>query len=77
MNADELSEKQIEILAFIKKYMGVAHYAPTYKEICEMAGLASTSNVHYHLQKLRAAGYVTWTERRARTLRVLDGHGND
>lgn len=37
-----------------------------------MLGMKTKSHVHYHLQKLRAAGFITWTPRRARTIRVVN-----
>ncbi len=54
----ELSERQNEILKFIKSHVAVHGYPPTVREIGLAVGLASPSTVHAHLAKLEEAGEI-------------------
>lgn len=54
----ELSERQTEILKFIKSHCAVNGYPPTVREIGNAVGLASPSTVHAHLAKLEEAGEI-------------------
>lgn len=44
--------------------------SPSTREIADAVGYASTSTVHRHLCKLRAMGYITFTDKWPRTIRV-------
>lgn len=46
---------------------------PTVKELQIEARLSSTSVVWYHLEILRAEGWITWDPGKARTIRLTDG----
>lgn len=52
------TDKQIEILKIIKKYVDENKIAPTVREICDLSGLKSTSTVHGYLTKLEEQGYI-------------------
>jgi repressor LexA len=52
----ELSERQHEILKFIKSHVAIHGYPPTVREIGTAVGLTSPSTVHAHLAKLEEAG---------------------
>lgn len=54
----ELSERQGEILTFIKSHCAIHGYPPTVREIGNAVGLASPSTVHAHLAKLEEAGEI-------------------
>lgn len=54
----ELSERQHEILKFIKSHVAIHGYPPTVREIGLAVGLASPSTVHAHLAKLEEAGEI-------------------
>lgn len=61
MNCTESNRQQgIEvrdrILNTIKDYIRQHGYPPTVREICAMTGIASTSAVHYQLQRILADG---------------------
>lgn len=47
---------RIQILEAIKAYIIQHGYPPTVREICDMTGIASTSTVHYQLQRMFADG---------------------
>ena len=52
MPSQNLSAKQEEILAFLKKEILSRGFPPTVREICDAVRLKSTSSVHAHLEKL-------------------------
>lgn len=54
----DLSERQHEILKFIKSHCSHHGYPPTVREIGLAVGLASPSTVHAHLAKLEEAGEI-------------------
>ena len=47
--AGKITQKQIEILEFIKQEILDKGYPPAVREICEAVDLKSTSSVHAHL----------------------------
>lgn len=53
-----LTKKQKEVLDFIEKFTRKHKYAPSLDEIRGAQGLSSPSAAHYHVQKLRDAGYL-------------------
>lgn len=55
---NELTEKQKDILKFIKKQVKSKGYPPSIREICKEVKLKSTSTVHSHLSKLETLGYI-------------------
>jgi SOS-response transcriptional repressor LexA len=48
-----------QILQFLHTYHAAHGYAPTYREIADACGLASTSGVALPLMKLEKAGEIT------------------
>jgi repressor LexA len=65
------TERQRRILRFIEEYSAVNGCAPSDREIAQGAGLKSASSAHYHLQQLKAAGYVAYMQGVPRSVRVL------
>lgn len=55
---------------FIAGYVDEHTYAPTYREIAAQFDIA-LQTVVVSLDRLRAAGIVTWEEGRTRTLRIV------
>lgn len=51
----KISEKQREILEYIKQEILQRGYPPAVREICEAVNLKSTSSVHSHLEKIGRA----------------------
>lgn len=68
----KLSEKQRNILRYMKSYFESHSYPPTIREIGQATGIASTSVVNYNLNKLETAGYIQRTSRSSRGLRLVD-----
>ena len=54
----KISDKQREILEYIKKEILNKGYPPTVRDICEAVHLKSTSSVHSHLETLEKNGYI-------------------
>ena len=58
MAKEQLSDKQQQILEFIKRRILDKGYPPAVREICEAVNLRSTSSVHSHLETLERKGYI-------------------
>ncbi|SHI00496.1 transcriptional repressor LexA [Sporanaerobacter acetigenes] len=69
---EDLSQKQIEILEFIKREIQLKGYPPAVREICSGVNLKSTSTVHGHLEKLEKKGYIRKDPTKPRAIEVLD-----
>lgn len=69
---EELSEKQVEILNYMKKEIVSKGYPPAVREICEAVGLKSTSTVHSHLKKLEEKGFIRKDPTKPRAIEILD-----
>ncbi len=53
-----LTERQLEILRFVREYRAARGVAPTLREICERFGFSSYGTVHKHLKLLVEKGYL-------------------
>lgn len=69
---DDLSQKQIEILLYIKNEIQRQGYPPAVREICKGVNLKSTSTVHGHLEKLESKGYIRKDPTKPRAIEILD-----
>lgn len=68
---DKISNKQEEILNYVKKYIATNGYPPAVREICKGVGLSSPATVHVHLKKLENLGYIKKATQKFRTIEVL------
>jgi len=59
---------RVAIIGALSESLALRGYPPTIREIREKTGL-QLSVIHRHLERLRVAGYVTWTDGQPRTLR--------
>ena len=71
--SDPLTERQDNILTFIKRSIVEQGYPPTIREIGEHFGIRSTNGVNDHLKALERKGYLLRGELKSRALSVLDG----
>lgn len=69
---DRLTDKQTEILQFIKDYTLKKNFPPSVREICEAVDLRSTSSVHAHLNTLEERGFILRDNQKSRTIEILD-----
>jgi repressor LexA len=67
-----LSERQQEILCFLKAFITKNGYPPSVREIGEAVGLSSSSTVHSHLNALENKGFIRRDPSSARALTVID-----
>lgn len=74
---DDLSNKQMEILQYMKSQINLKGYPPSVREICEAVGLRSTSTVHGHLSKLEDKGYIRRDATKPRAIEILLDDSND
>ncbi|MFY9213860.1 MAG: transcriptional repressor LexA [Tissierellaceae bacterium] len=73
---EDLSQKQIEILLYIKNEIQRQGYPPAVRDICKGVNLKSTSTVHGHLEKLEAKGYIRRDPTKPRAIEILDKEDN-
>ena len=72
MSQGKITEKQKEILEFIKETILSKGYPPAVREICEAVHLKSTSSVHSHLETLERNGYIRRDPTKPRTIEIMD-----
>lgn len=68
----DLSQRQNEILSFIKQEIRRKGYPPSVREIGDAVGLMSSSTVHGHLQTLEDKGYIRRDATKPRAIEVLE-----
>lgn len=68
---DKLTNRQEDILQFIKKYLVKYGYPPTVREIGRSLGLSSPATIHSHLQNLESKGYIKKDDNKNRALELL------
>jgi len=72
----KLTEKQRQILEYIKQQILQRGYPPAVREICEAVNLKSTSSVHSHLETLEKNGYIRRDPTKPRAIEILDDDFN-
>lgn len=65
-----ITKKQKEVMDFVKVYSKENGYAPSLEEIQRKFKLASVSTAHFHISKLRKAGYLEKSENKARAISI-------
>ncbi|MEY8390630.1 transcriptional repressor LexA [Lachnospiraceae bacterium] len=68
----KISDKQKEILAYIKSEILNRGYPPAVRDICEAVHLKSTSSVHSHLETLEKNGYIRRDPTKPRAIEIID-----
>mgnify|MGYP001025034316 CR=1 FL=1 len=68
----QLSSRQQAILDYIKQEVREKGYPPSVREIGEAVGLASSSTVHGHLNRLEKKGLIRRDPTKPRAIEVLD-----
>ena len=76
MATGKITEKQKEILEYIKQQILKRGYPPAVREICEAVHLKSTSSVHSHLETLEKNGYIRRDPTKPRAIEILDDDFN-
>lgn len=73
---EKLSNRQNEILEFIKDRVKQKGYPPSVREIGEAVGLASSSTVHGHLERLEKKGYIRRDPTKPRAIEIMSDDFN-
>ncbi|GLX68130.1 transcriptional repressor LexA [Paenibacillus glycanilyticus] len=73
----KISNRQQSILEFIKNEVRDKGYPPSVREIGEAVGLASSSTVHGHLDRLEKKGLIRRDPTKPRAIEILDQEGVD
>jgi repressor LexA len=73
--SDGLSERQRQVLQFIKEEIRLKGYPPSVREIGEAIGLSSSSTVHGHMARLEEKGFIRRDPTKPRAIEVLDEPG--
>ena len=68
----KISDKQKQILDYIKEEILNKGYPPTVRDICNAVGLKSTSSVHSHLETLEKNGYIRRDPTKPRAIEIVD-----
>lgn len=76
MPKEPLSDKQQQILEFIKQRILEKGYPPAVREICQAVHLRSTSSVHSHLETLERKGYIRRDPTKPRAIEIIDDEFN-
>lgn len=71
---EDLSNRQLQILNYIKTSLKTKGYPPSVREICKAVGLNSTSTVHSHLNSLEKKGYIKRNPSKPRAIEVIDNN---
>lgn len=74
---ERTSKKQQELLQFIAEFLREHNYAPSYREVMVALGYKSVSTVAVHVDGLIAKGYLTKSDKSARSIRIAGESAND
>ncbi len=70
---DDLNEKQIILLDFLKEFIKLKGYPPSYREIIdEIKVIKSTSTINSYIIQLEKKGYVRRDPSKNRALEIID-----
>ena len=72
MSCDQITQKQRIVLNCIKKYIKQNSYPPTFRELCRLLNLKSTSTVYSHLNALEKKGYIRRDPTKQRCIEILE-----
>ncbi|GIO83507.1 hypothetical protein J25TS5_04390 [Paenibacillus faecis] len=67
-----MTERQQAIINFIATYREGHGYPPTVREIGKSVGLASSSTIHGHINRLEKNGFLTRKVESARTITLTE-----
>ena len=76
MSYGKITDKQREILEYIKAEILNRGYPPAVREICEAVKLKSTSSVHAPLETLENNGYIRRDPTKPRAIEIVDENFN-
>ena len=76
MEYGKITQKQSEILEYMKNEILNRGFPPSVREICEAVHLNSTSSVDSHLETLEKNGYIRRDPTKPRAIEIVDDNFN-
>ncbi|MGM8365060.1 transcriptional repressor LexA [Virgibacillus sp. W0181] len=73
----KLSKRQQMIVDYIKSEVQSKGYPPSVREIAEAVGLASSSTVHGHLERIESKGFIRRDPTKPRAIEIIDTSENN
>jgi len=70
-----LTQRQREILDYLRKMLREKAYPPTVREIGQAIGLSSSSTVQNHLNTLERKGYIKRDAAKSRAIEIIEREG--
>lgn len=67
----QLTERQEDILSYIKESVEIRGFPPTFREIADHFNIGSTNAVSGHIMALENKGYIKTLHSKARAITVL------
>jgi len=74
---EDLNQRDLEIIFFIKRFVESKGYPPTVREICTGCNIKSTSTVYYALEKLESKNYIRKDASKTRALEIVPQDDDD
>jgi repressor LexA len=71
MAMEKLTSAQQELYDWLVQYIRTTQYAPSIRQMMRAMKLKSPAPVQSRLERLRAKGYIDWSNGKARTIRIL------
>lgn len=68
---ESLTPAQKELYDWLVEYIRTTQHAPSIRQMMKAMKLRSPAPVQSRLERLRAKGYIDWTDGKARTIRIL------
>lgn len=58
VKVNPLTDSRLRVLCAVANYIAEHRYAPTMRELCDITGFKSSSNIFAHITVLEQAGYL-------------------
>jgi len=68
---ENLTPAQRELYDWLVEYITVNKYSPSIREMMNGMNLRSPAPIQSRLQRIKAKGYIDWTQGQARTMKIL------
>jgi repressor LexA len=69
----EPTDRQRAVYEWVVDYCEAHGYSPSIRELMAAFGFKSPNGAMAHLHPLRKKGFITWNDRRSRTIRPIGG----
>ena len=67
----DLTAAQKELYEWLVEYVNTTKHAPSIRQMMRAMNLKSPAPIQSRLERLRAKGYIDWSEGKARTIRIV------